>query len=605
LKDGSPIVAFRAAKGDYAAYVKVKHQFPHLSDTMISHHRFVLTLSFALLVLPTAARGKDAASTNAPTILDLYREYKADHGSLRTAFELPASEEWLDREQQLDEKWKVRLEKLDIEPLNARDRAEYLLLRSEVQGNLDDVALARKRLAEITQYVPFRGTIHELERSRRKWNTPDWRTTATKIAGLAEAVKQAREKLPKPGDKKLTAPVAMRAAGTVRSLHELLKRWYTFYDGYQPNFAWWVKKPYVDANKQLDDYAKQLREEIAGQKGKEEDPLVGEPIGAEAVAKEIRRQWLPYTADELIAIGEREFAWGETEMKKAAREMGLGDDWKAALAKVKADFSPPGEQDELVARTARESIEFVKRRELVTVPQLCDESWGLTMISPETLKVIPYAAYNGHEMMVAYANAEQKQDDKLMVMEGNNRHFTHLVIPHELIPGHHLQQYYESRGPDRPFSTPFYVEGWALYWELRYWDLGWSKTPEDRIGMIFWRMTRAARVFLTLKYHLGRMKPDEMVSFLMDRIGHEKLGARGEVRRFISAEPLYQVGYLIGGRQLLALHDEMVGPGKLTERQYHDAVLKQSPMPIELLRAALTGTKLPKDAKPDWRFAKP
>ena len=335
----------------------------------------------------------------------------------------------------------------------------------------------------------------------------------------------------------------------MQALHEVLKQWDSFYDGYQPDFTFWLKKPYDDANKQLDEYAKQLREEIGQRKGKEEDPLVGEPIGADAVAAEIRRQWLPYTADELIAIGEREFAWSEGEMKKASREMKLGDDWKAALARVKADFMPPGQQAELVARLARESTAFVKERNLVTVPPLCEESWGLTMISPETLKTIPYAAYNGRQMMVAYANSEQTQADKLMVMEGNNKHFTRLVIPHELIPGHHLQQYYEARGPQRPFSTPFYVEGWALYWEMRHYDLGWAHTPEDRIGMLFWRMTRAARVFLTLKYHLGRMTPDEMVTFLTDRIGHEKLGARGEVRRFIQAEPLYQVGYLIGGKQ--------------------------------------------------------
>ena len=73
-------------------------------------------------------------------------------------------------------------------------------------------------------------------------------------------------------------------------------------------------------------------------------------------------------------------------MKKASREMNLGDNWKAALARVKADFVPPGEQDELVAKIARESIAFVKQRDLVTVPPLCEESWGLTMISPETLQ---------------------------------------------------------------------------------------------------------------------------------------------------------------------------------------------------------------------------
>ena len=78
----------------------------------------------------------------------------------------------------------------------------------------------------------------------------------------------------------------------------------------------------------------------------------------------------------------------------------------------------------------------------------------------------------------------------------------------------------------------------------------------------------------------------------------------GEVRRFIQAEPLYQVGYLIGGRQIFALHDEMVGLGRLSERQFHDAVLKQGCMPIELLRAALMGISLSKDAQPAWRFAK-
>ena len=87
--------------------------------------------------------------------------------------------------------------------------------------------------------------------------------------------------------------------------------------------------------------------------------------------------------------------------------------------------------------------------------------------------------------------------------------------------------------------------------------------------MLFWH-DPPARVILTLKYHLGRMTPEEMVTFLVDRVGHKTFGARSEVRRFISAGPLYQVGYLIGGRQIFALHDEMVGPGKLSEREFHD-----------------------------------
>jgi hypothetical protein len=153
--------------------------------------------------------------------------------------------------------------------------------------------------------------------------------------------------------------------------------------------------------------------------------------------------------------------------------------------------------------------------------------------------------------------------DKLMIMRGNNRHFMRLVTPHELIPGHHLQMFYAARHQTHRdlFSTPFYIEGWAFSRELRLWDLDWAKTPGDRIGMLFWRMTRAARIIVSLNYHLGRMKPEEMVDLLVQRVGHEKFGATSEVRRFIHASPLNEASYMIGGMQLETLRRELTGPG--------------------------------------------
>jgi uncharacterized protein (DUF885 family) len=229
------------------------------------------------------------------------------------------------------------------------------------------------------------------------------------------------------------------------------------------------------------------------------------------------------------------------------------------------------------------------------------------MLESETLKTIPYAGYLPYwqRMRVAYAHQSMSQSDKLMVMRGNNRHFMRLVTPHELIPGHHLQHFYEERYNTyrRVFRTPFYVESWAFYWELRLWDLGWAKTPEDRIGMLFWRMTRAARIIVSLKYHLGSMKPEEMVAFLINRVGHHRFGATAEVRRYIGEYPLYQAGYMIGGLQLYALHNELVGAGKMTEDQFHDAVLKKGPIPLELLRADLLVLPLPHDMKPTWQFS--
>jgi uncharacterized protein (DUF885 family) len=580
------------------------------------------------IALTTPALGDEPSSRPAGlSMADLIRQYQADARSIQGAFQLPASTTALDRMQRFQATWLKRLGTMDFQALDRASKLDYLLLHNEIQRSTDDVAQQRKRLAEIDQMIDFRETILALDEARRQGKPIDSRAAAEKLSALTAKVKQLRDRIDKarkPGPVKGDSPVladtrigtapaplivspglALRAAEVVKALQGTLDGWYQQYNGYLPEFDWWVKQPYEDARKQLVDYAKLLREELAGQKGKPEDPLVGQPIGRESIAADVRCEFLPCTDEELIAIGEHELVWCEGQMREASRQMGLGDDWKAALAKVKADFVPPGRQAELIAAIGREATAFAQQRRLVTVPALCQETWGLHMMPPETLKTVPYAAYSRPQMMVAYAQQSMPQDDKLMVMRGNNRHFMRLVTPHELIPGHHLQNFYAARYNTQraAFSTPFYGEGWAFYWELRLWDLGWAKTPEDRIGMLFWRMTRAARIIVSLKYHLGRMKPAEMVEFLINRVGHEKFGATAEVRRFIAASPLYQVGYMIGGLQLYALHKELVGAGKMAEERFHDAVLKEGSIPIELLRADLRGLPLPRDMQPTWKFA--
>jgi len=96
-----------------------------------------------------------------------------------------------------------------------------------------------------------------------------------------------------------------------------------------------------------------------------------------------------------------------------------------------------------------------------------------------------------------------------------------------------------------------------------------------------------------------------MIDYLVDRVGHERDGATSEVRRFIGGgySPLYQVAYMIGGKQLYALHKELVENGKMSEREFHDAVLKENMIPIEMIRAGLAHTPLTSDYSPAWHFA--
>jgi hypothetical protein len=67
---------------------------------------------------------------------------------------------------------------------------------------------------------------------------------------------------------------------------------------------------------------------------------------------------------------------------------------------------------------------------------------------------------------------------------------------------------------------------------LRLWDLGFQRSSEDRVGMLFWRAHRCARIITTLRFHLVKMTPQEMVDFLVKRVGHEPAGAEAEVRRW-------------------------------------------------------------------------
>jgi hypothetical protein len=198
------------------------------------------------------------------------------------------------------------------------------------------------------------------------------------------------------------------------------------------------------------------------------------------------------------------------------------------------------------------------------------------------------------------------QEQKMMSMRGNNPYFSRATVQHELIPGHHLQGYMEARyRPYRQqFSTPFWTEGWALYWEMLLWDLGFPRTPEERVGMLFWRMHRCMRIEFSLKFHLGQMTPAQCVDLLVDRVGHERATAEGEVRRSLNGSypPLYQAAYMIGGLQFRALHRELVDSGKMTNRQFHDAILHENNIPVATVRAILEKQPFPATGLPAWRF---
>jgi uncharacterized protein (DUF885 family) len=291
-------------------------------------------------------------------------------------------------------------------------------------------------------------------------------------------------------------------------------------------------------------------------------------------------------------------------MKRAADDLHV-ENWHQALERVSAMHVKPGEQPALIKRLAEEATKFVEDRDLVTVPPLCKEIWRMEMMTPQRQKVNPYFT-GGEVISISYPTDTMTFEDKEMGLRGNNPSFCRATVFHEVIPGHHLQLFMSERynAHRKLFRTPFLVEGWALYWEMRMWDLDFPRSAEDRVGMLFWRSHRCARIIFSLKFHLGQMTAPQAIDFLVDRVGHERKNATAEVRRSVNGSygPLYQAAYMLGGLQLRGLQKELVGGGKMSEKAFHDAVLRENAIPIEMIRASLGGGELTKDFASTWRF---
>jgi len=559
----------------------------------------------------------DLANDDVPLseMRSVIERYTADRGSLARFFSVEASPARRARMKQFYAEWLASLAKLNFDAMSQDGKIDYVLFKNHLDHELRQLDIQEKAYAEVGALTPFASTITDLEDSRRRMEAIDSPKTAallTKLSKQIDATSKAVEAGLKPDAKadaiKVKKTVANRGVAAITSLRATLRNWFGFYNGYDPMFTWWVGEPYKSVDQALDKYAAFLRGSVLGLKPGDTTEIIGDPIGREALMSELAYEMIPYTPEELIAIANKEYDWCENEMKKASRELRYGDDWMKALEYVKTLYVEPGKQPDLIRELALEAIKFMDDHDLVTIPQLARDTWRMEMMTPERQLVSPF--FLGGEMIqVSYPTNTMGHEAKMMSMRGNNIHFSRATVFHELIPGHHLQGFMANRYRTyrQPFGTPFWTEGGALYWEMVLWDMNFAKSPENRIGMLFWRMHRSARIIFSLSFHLEKMTPQECIDLLVKKVGHELDNATAEVRRSFGGGygPLYQCAYLLGGLQLRGLRRELVDSGKMTNRAFHDAVLKENRIPIEMVRASLTKQRITREFVSSWKFYGP
>ncbi|KAK2786504.1 hypothetical protein FQN52_007810 [Onygenales sp. PD_12] len=484
-------------------------------------------------------------SSTAETMQQRIERVTEDLKCIDAFYNIKISPDRVDRLRKYYNEELIDLRKEDFDSFAQQDKIDYLLLQNYLERDLKQLELDVGRDKRMEPLLPFAPTIINLSTE-----------LINETGSLIDTSSLATD-----------PPTALRAFRTITQLQGHLKEWFIFYNGYDPLFTWWLRAPYSEVDASLASLPPVIRSKLVGINPDDKDAIVGEPIGREGLLADLSTEGIPYTPEELITIAETEYTWCMGEMLKASASIGHGNDWHAALEDVKSQHVPPGEQPKLIHALATEATNYLTTNNLVTVPPLAAETWRMTMMSAAHQKEAPF-------FLATTAPSPAPP------------------FFHELIPGHHLQGYMSARHRPyrRLFATPFSVEGGAMYWELLLWDRGFAHgSAQEQIGMLFWRMHRCVRVVFSLGFHLGRASVAECVEMLVQRVGHERATAEGEVRRSVSGD--YQAAYLLGALQLYRLRGEVVvggggggtadGNGKVVlgmeEKEFHDRVLLNFP----------------------------
>ena len=159
--------------------------------------------------------------------------YTLDRENLQRFYDEPLSETRAKVMGEFYSQWAAAMPKIDFDRLNQHGKVDYLLLKSKIEFEQKQLSLNRARKAGISGLVPFADPIIALAEARQRVAPMD----AAKAGKQVDEIVRLATKVPEAAVK---ATVANRAAAATEDLQRTLKNWYSFYQGYDPVFTWWI-----------------------------------------------------------------------------------------------------------------------------------------------------------------------------------------------------------------------------------------------------------------------------------------------------------------------------------------------------------------------------
>ena len=296
------------------------------------------------------------------------------------------------------------------------------------------------------------------------------------------------------------------------------------------------------------------------------------------------------TADEIHNIGLSEVARIRVEMLKVAEQAGF-ETREAFIQDLRSNpkyyAKTPEELMEKVARVNK----TIDGKMPSIIGKLARLPYGIKEIPAETAESTTTAYYYPGSPDVGIAGFYYVNTSKL-----DQRPFWEIpaLSVHEAVPGHHqqiaLQQ--ELDMPDfRKYGAFFtaFVEGWGLYSERLGIEMGLYDTPAKDMGRLSYEMWRAARLVVDTGIHSKGWSKQRAIDFMTDNTALSEANIEAEVNRYISW-PGQALAYKLGElkiRELRGKATKALG-AKFDLREFHDVVLGQGAVPLDMLDAQVS-----------------